>query len=490
MLSRRELLTAAGAGALAASAAPLSTYAETFKPRPPADALFRELDAKVEGLMARFHVPGVAIGVYYQNREYVRGYGVTNINYPLRVDGDTLFRIGSTTKTFTGTAVMRLVEMGKIDLGAPVRTYLPALKLSDDSVAATVTVRQILNHSAGWLGDDYADYGRGDDALAKYVAGMALLRQLTPVGQILAYNNAAIDLAGRVVESVTGMPYEEAIAKLVLEPLGLGQTGFFTDELVGYNMTASHVVEKGVPSVDPSSWWFPRSLDATGGLISSARDQSRYARFHLGDGTAHDGKRVMSRQTLVAMRSNPGPGGTLRMEVDGVCVTWFVRRTAQGVPIFQHGGAWAGQNSDFFFIPSRGFAMTTLTNSTTGPMLINELTRSNWALEHFVGLSNPPAKPEKRSAAQLQPYEGHYVGWTIPPDGSPEKPVALNVELRAAGGGLRATGDLDLALAFYRDEYALTTDTDGQHNRSDFVRGPDGRVAWFRDGGRIYEHQG
>lgn len=440
--------------------------------------------------MARYHVPGVAVGVYYQNREYVRGYGSTNVDYPLRVDGDTLFRIGSTTKTFTGTAVMRLVEMGKIDLNASVRTYLPDLKLAEESVAQRVTVRQILNHSAGWLGDDYANYGRGDDALTKYVAGMALLRQLTPVGEVLAYNNAAIDLAGRVIERVSGTSYEEAIAKLVLEPLQLGQTGFFTDELVGHNITASHVVEKGVARVDPSSWWFPRSLDPTGGLISSARDQLRYALFHLRDGIAHDGKRVMAPQTLVAMRSDPGPGGTLRMEVDGVCVTWFQRRTAQGVPIFQHGGAWGGQNSDFFLIPARGFAMTTLTNSASGPLLINELTRSNWVLERFAGLSNPPAKPQQRTAAQLRPYEGHYVGWTIPPDGSPEKPAALNVELRAAGGGLRATGDLDLTLAFYRDEYVLTTDDNNQHNRSDFVRGPDGRVAWFRDGGRLYAHQG
>ncbi|MEO6991606.1 MAG: serine hydrolase domain-containing protein [Candidatus Baltobacteraceae bacterium] len=490
MLSRRAMLNVAGVGAFAAAAAPLGAYAEPSKPSTGADPLYRELDAKVEALMARFHVPGVAVGIYHHNREYVRGYGIANVKHPLRVDGDTLFRIGSTTKTFTGTAVMRLVEMGKIDLGAPVRRYLSSLKLADASVAATVTVRQILNHSAGWLGDDYANYGRGDDALTKYVAGMALLRQLTPVGKVLAYNNAAIDLAGRVIESVTGMSYEEAVAKLVLEPLGLGRTGFFTDELVGYNIAASHVVEKGAASVDPSTWWFPRSLDATGGLISSARDQLRYARFHLGNGTAHDGKRVTSPQTLVAMRSNPGPGGTLRMEVDGVCVTWFQRRTAQRVPIFQHGGAWGGQNSDFFFIPARGFAMTTLTNSTTGPMLINELTRSDWVLERFVGLSNPPANPEKRTAAELAPYEGHYVGWTIPPDGSPEKPVALDVELRAAGGGLRATGDLDLTLAFYRDEYVLTTDANGQQNRSDFVRGASGRVAWFRDGGRIYARQG
>lgn len=233
MLSRRAMLEAAGAGALAVAAAPLAAYAQPAEPSAAADPLFRELDARVEALMKRFNVPGVAVGVYYQNREYVRGYGVTNVDYPLPVDGDTLFRIGSTTKTFTGTAVMRLVEMGKIDLRAPVRTYLPGLNLADESVAATVTVRQILNHSAGWLGDDYANYGRGDDALTKYVAGMALLRQLTPVGQVLAYNNAALDLAGRVIESVTGTPYEEAIVKLVLEPLGLGRTGFFTNELIG-----------------------------------------------------------------------------------------------------------------------------------------------------------------------------------------------------------------------------------------------------------------
>ena len=60
--------------------------------------------------MARYHIPGVAIGVLYQGQEYVRGYGVTNVDEPEPVDGDTLFRIASTTKTFTGTTVMRLVE--------------------------------------------------------------------------------------------------------------------------------------------------------------------------------------------------------------------------------------------------------------------------------------------------------------------------------------------------------------------------------------------
>src|SRR5205085_1632348 len=85
-----------------------------------AEALFRALDAKIEAAMAEYQIPGVAVGVYYQGQEYVRGYGVTNVDYPQPVDGDTLFRIASTTKTFTGTTVMRLFEQGLLDLDAPV----------------------------------------------------------------------------------------------------------------------------------------------------------------------------------------------------------------------------------------------------------------------------------------------------------------------------------------------------------------------------------
>jgi CubicO group peptidase (beta-lactamase class C family) len=306
---------------------------------------------------------------------------------------------------------------------------------------------------------------------------------------VFAYNNAAVNLAGRVIEAVSGMSYETAMQKLLLDPLGLMRTGFFTDALVGYDIAASHTVENRVPVVEPSTWSFPRSLHSTGGLISSAREQLRYARFHLGDGTAPDGSRLLSPQLLHAMRSDPGPAGTITMEIDGVCVTWWQRRTAEGVPVFQHGGSWGGQNSDFFFVPQRAFAMTVLTNSTTGPKLIADLGRSGWALQHFVGLNNPPAVPKTLAPAQLAPYEGRYTGLIIPPNGTPDKIENLVIEVRTANGGLRATGELELSLAFYRDDYVLTTDREGQIGRSDFVRGPDGSVAWFRDRGRIYARQ-
>jgi CubicO group peptidase (beta-lactamase class C family) len=436
-----------------------------------ADALFRELDERIEAAMARYHVPGVAVGIFYQGQEYVRGYGTTDVEHHTAVDGDTLFRIGSVTKTFTGTAIMKLVEKGKVRLDAPVRLYLPDLQLADESVARRVTVRQLLNHSAGWLGDDYATYGTGDDALGDYAAGMRWLKQLTPLGEILAYNNAAVNLAGRVIEVVTKTSYERAVETLVLQPLGLKHSGFFTERLAGNKIAMSHAVKNGHAVLDAASWTFPRSLDPTGGLISSARDQLRYARFHLG---------------YPAMQRDPGPGGTLSIEVDGVCVTWWQRRTAEGVPVFQHMGSWGGQNSDLLIVPARGFAMSILTNSTSGPMVIADVDRSGWALSRFAGLHNPPAAPKALSSQALSAYEGRYHSWVVPPDGSPKKPERLTVELRADGGGLRATGDLELSLAFYRRDYVVTTDAQRLSKRSDFVRGPDGSIAWYRDNGRIF----
>src|SRR5215813_14721648 len=164
LIPRRRFLHATAASVLTAAVTPARSTpaaAAASPTTPTADPDFGELDAKIRAGMAQYGIPGVAVAVLAQGREYIQGYGVTNVDYPVPVDGDSLFRIASTTKTFTGTAVMRLVEQGKLDLDAPVRRYLPALRLADESVAARVTVRQLLNHSAGWMGDDEQDFGRG-----------------------------------------------------------------------------------------------------------------------------------------------------------------------------------------------------------------------------------------------------------------------------------------------------------------------------------------
>jgi len=503
-VSRRTVLggAVAGAGVLALSSC-------SSKPPPAANpttsstgvaAAFGDLDAKIQDGMKSHAIPGVAVAVLAGGQEYVKGYGVTNVDHPLPVDGDTMFRIGSTTKTFTGTAMMRLVEQGKVNLDAPVRRYLPDFAVADAGVSAAVTVRQLLNHTSGWLGDDLQDFGRGDDALTHYVASMTRLPQLTPPGAVFAYNNSGLVVAGRIIEVVAGSTYEAAVRNLVLDPLGLAHTTYFSDEIVGFNVAAPHNVVDGKPVVDNEFWRMPRSCNPTGALISTARDQLRYARFHLGDGSAPNGARLLSREGLLAMRSDPGAGGTLQVELTGMGVTWMLRPSAENITVVQHGGTWQGQRSGFVMVPERNFFMTMLTNSEGAVSLLNELFADDWALRRFAEVSNLPATPQNLSAADLAPYEGRWVAQQVGTNGSVEPSV---ISLQAANGQLGGSmGDdssgpeadvttTHVGFAFYRPDYVLDLGPDGKPTgtRSNFVRGADGSVAWFRNHGRLYARQ-
>jgi CubicO group peptidase (beta-lactamase class C family) len=491
-VSRRTMLgSAVAAAAVLALPSCSPKRAATPPPKPPFNAALDDLDAKVDKAMKAYAIPGAAIGVWSDGHEYVRGYGVTSIDHPTPVDGDTVFRIGSTTKTFTGTTMMRLVEQGKVDLDAPVRRYLPDFAVADPAASAAVTVRQLLNHTPGWLGDDIQDFGRGDDAVAHYVASMTRLPQMNPPGAVFAYNNAGLVVAGRIIEVVTGSPYESVVQNLLIDPLQLSRTHYFSDQIIGLNVAASHNVVNGKAVVDTDFWAIPRSIDPTGALISSVRDQLRYSKFHLGDGTAPNGARLLSPQSLTVMRSNPGAGGTLQVELTGMGVSWMLRPTAEGVTVVQHGGTWPGQRSGLFMVPERNFAMTLLTNSEGGAQLALDLFADDWALRRFAGVSNLPATPQHLSAGDLAPYLGRYVADSIPQTGNIEQTF---IEFRSGNGQLDWITDDPgdpTGLAFYKHDFGLDLGPDGKPigSRSDFVRGPDGSIVWFRTHGRLYRRQ-
>ncbi len=487
--SRRTVLAAAAAvvpvSALAttsATAAPVAT-----KPSRTTPAAVGRLFDKIETGMAKYAIPGVGLGVWYRGREYTRGFGVTSVDNPSPVTADTVFRIGSTSKTFTATVIMQLVERGLVHLDRPVRAYLPDFATADPTVGPRVTVRQLLNHTAGWRGDTFVDTGDGDDALARYVASLSTAPQLTPVGKVFAYNNAAIGVAGRIIEAVTGKPYETATRQMLIDPLGLAHSRFFRSELGGFSVAASHNNIDGKAVVEPAFDAMPRSLHSFGGLISSAEDQLRYARFQLGH---HGFPRLLRDRTRVAMQSNPGPGGTLFVELDGVGVGWMIRPTAEGVKVIQHGGDWSGQHSGFLMVPKRDFALTVLTNSESGPALTAELFADDWALAELAGVHNLPAVLRSLTPPQLAPYEGRYVATQVGLDGV-ESSLAL--DLTADKGQLlgSAEGQPALRLGFYRRDYVLSLALDGtpEHTRANFVPGPDGKPAFLRYGGRLFRRQ-
>jgi CubicO group peptidase (beta-lactamase class C family) len=276
----------------------------------------------------------------------------------------------------------------------------------------------------------------------------------------------------------------------VLRPLGLTRSGFTRQALGGADFAEPHDVDndgKTVPA--PGEFYLPRSCRPFGGVLSSITDQLAYARFHLGDGRAPSGERLMRAESLQAMRSDPGPGGTLIVELDGYGVSWMLRPTAEGPIVVQHGGDLPGYHSGFMMVPDRDFAMTLLTNSDSGKQLVGELFYKDWALRRFAGVGNLPAEPRPLGAAELAAYEGSYtarqIGFTGPPFDTTMRMAGADGALQMVEG---TGGDTTPAtvLRFYREDFVLVGDTG---LRADFLRDAAGRVAWFRLGGRLFRRE-
>ena len=232
---------------------------------------WQKVCATVELLMRQTGTPGVAVGVLHDGEIQTAGFGVTSVENPLPVTDTTLFQIGSITKTYAGTAMMRLVEMGKLDLDAPVRTIAPTFRVADEAVSAQVTLRHLLTHMAGWDGDRFDDTGAGDDALARYMASLADVEQVAPLGAVWSYNNAGFALAGHLIEVVTGKPFAAVMQELVFGPLGLESTFFDPAEVMTRRFAMGHFTEGSQAGV-LRPWPLARVAWPMGGIATHVRD--------------------------------------------------------------------------------------------------------------------------------------------------------------------------------------------------------------------------
>ncbi|MHB8450320.1 MAG: serine hydrolase domain-containing protein [Mycobacteriales bacterium] len=436
-------------------------------------------------------VPGAAAAVLLDGEERVAVHGVTSVENPLPVDEDTLFQFGSTGKTYTATAMLRLVEQGRVDLDAPVRTYVPEFALADEEAAATVTVAQLFNHTAGWQGDLMDDTGDGDDALERYVALMVKLEQVTPPGAAVSYNNASLSLAGRILEKVLGTSYEQAIRDLVLDPLDLTNTFFFANEIITRRFTVGHRQHEDGRVTVARPWALPRAGNPAGGMSASVRDQLAWARFHLGDGTAPDGTRLLERATLERMRE---PTADMRGSAlgDHVGISWLLRDVG-GVRIVGHGGTTIGQHSEFTMVPERGFALVSLTNSGPGGADLNR-TLEKWALEHYLGIREPQPTTVHLDAAALAAYAGRYetiaaVCDVAAGDGQLVVTVTIKPETAAAlaeaGEEVPDQPPIPIALLGGADDRFVVPDGPGTGMTGYFTRDTSGRVDGVHLGGRL-----
>ena len=443
-----------------------------------------DICAFTEHSMASHKVPGVSVGIFYQGNIHTAGFGITNVDHPLPVNDDTLFQIGSNTKTYTGTVIMRLVEEGKIDLDATVGTYVPEFQVADEDTSATVTVRHLLTHVAGWAGDFFHDTGPGDDALVRYVADMADLEQLAPLGSVWSYNNSGFYLAGYLIEIVTGKSYQAAVKEYLLEPLGLTHTYFDPGDVMTYRFAVGHHVDDESAQV-ARPWPLPRAAYSAGGITCDVKDLLQYGRFHLGDGTNEEGTQLLTIESLRAMQT---PQVTV-WEKEAWGLTWTIDDTYE-MRIVSHGGGTMGQVSQFLLIPEHDFAIAVLTNADRGGQVTKDVTRH--ALEQYFGLEFKDPSPIESTEEDLIPYVGQY-----------QRPF-MDIDVGLLGGRLVAQMTIKgrfpsedsplppplppVSLALCGKDCLLVMDGPFKGDKLHIIRKEDGSIGWLSTG-RIHVRQ-
>lgn len=453
--------------------------------QPAADPRFDALVALAETRMKEHGVPGVALGIVSDGAVHIRGLGVTNVDDPLPVTAHTVFPIASISKTFAATAVMRLVEQRKVALRAPVRSYLPDFRVRDEAASREATVWHLLTHLGGWEGQ-VSGPDRGTETLKNFIGSITDLMQVAPPGQAWSYNNAGFSIAGRVIEVAAGTSINRAVRDLVFQPLGLEHAGTTAGDFIVQRFAAGHATREGRTTVLRP---FTASTSVTaGGVGLCMTDLIAYARFHMGDGTAANGERLLTRESLAEMRTAQArKQGT----DDEIGLAWHMRSVG-AVRTFAHGGTLGGHILLLEIVPERNFALAVLTNANTGWRVIQDVERG--ALRSYLGASHAPGQaiahrglvetlPWAAPLAQ-QPDPAPYLGTYARPNTSyvvRADSGKLVVQDRPNSGG----NPREFPVAFYGPDRLIVTDGPDRGQSMEFVRDEGGRVHWIRVVGRV-----
>ena len=346
--------------------------------QPPFDTA--QLDTFVEEMMEAYDVPGVGLAVVEDGEiSYVRGYGVRNVTTGAPVLPDTQFAIGSTTKSFTALGVMLLVEEGRVDLDAPVTTYLPEFRLSDPEATRAATVRHLLSHTTGLVRTDASTFDTSVTP-ADIIEAAATTQLAGKPGEVFVYSNVNTIIAGEIIERVTSRSWETFTRERILKPLDMTTATLSIDELEQQdNVALPHVLDvlKGLQPTD----FLTLGADAPAGAVNaSAAEMARYVRFQLGDGAPlvsqaslmkmHEGQVAALDFNLPGIIAAQARAGAARPEdVPPALVTeaeyglgWGVERFL-GAKLVQHGGNVTGLTANVTLLPESRSGVVVLANA-------------------------------------------------------------------------------------------------------------------------------
>lgn len=358
----------------AAAAAETATPAAATAEGAAADPL-AGLDELIEAQLAESKVPGLAIAIVKDGQViHSKGYGLRDVARQLPVTSQTLFAIGSVTKSFTATLGGMLVDDGKLDWDQPIRAWLPDFQLKDPVATAQMTLRDLCTHRSGLPRHDMVWYASSLSRQEIYDR-LRYLEPSKPFRSLFQYNNLMFMTAGFLEGRVCGSSWEDLVRDRILLPLEMTRSNFSVtvsqqsdDFALPYDKVQDQVT--AIPF---------RNIDAIGpaGSINSCVDEMiRYVQFHIEKGM-HGEKRLLSAASADQIQSaqmvTPGAGPFEELGQASYGLGLMVA-TYRGEKIVEHGGGIDGFISYLSFLPRKKLGVIVLTNSTAGNTLPTMLT--------------------------------------------------------------------------------------------------------------------
>ena len=325
--------------------------------------------------MDSLHVPGAVCVVVRDGRVLLaEGYGFADLERRTPADPDsTLFRVGSISKLVTATAVMQLAERGRINMNSDVNAYLHHFQL-DRSFPQPVTIANLLTHTSGfdeWHIGMAARTASGVLPLDRYVAEHAPPR-VHPPGTAFTYSNYAFSLAGHLVSSISGMPFDRYVEHHILEPLGMHASGFRLPPELARRAAIGYTYWNGRYEVEPPDHFhgWPSVDFSTTGM-----DAAKFMIAHLEDGRFGSG-RILADSSVREMHRQHF---TLDPRLPGVAYG-FRERLGNGIRVLEHGGAVSGHTGLMVLAPEEKWGLFIACNTPRCAVLQDLVDRF---VEHF-----------------------------------------------------------------------------------------------------------
>ena len=375
-------------------------------PAPPVSAAaarqsLQGFEGFVDSALAAWKVVGASVGIIVDGQVvYSRGHGLRDLERKLPVTPASLFAIGSTSKAFTVFALGTLVDQGRLEWDRPLVEYMPDMRFYDPDVTLRITPRDLVTHRSGLPRHDLVWYNNFTDTRDSVIRRIRFLPPSKDLRETYQYNNLMFLTAGVLAGRLMQSPWEDAIRKLVFEPLGMAASNFSVrdsersgDFSRGYQVRNDSIIGMPFRNID--------LVGPAGSINSSGDDLLKWVGMHLSGGMVN-GKPVINRTTLADMYAPHMPVGGMptdrELGATNYGMAWSLT-SWRGRYQVQHGGNIDGFSALVAMLPLERVGIVVLSNQngSTFPGIV----RSH-ALDRILGLTKRDWNGEALAAAARQ----------------------------------------------------------------------------------------